>query len=123
MPKNKLGNTIEYINTEIEILQKLDHPSIVRYYEAYESEKYIYLVMEFCKGEELFDRLSANDAEPLTEANAWVLMQKLIQAINHCHANNIAHRDIKPENIMYSDENGSFTDIKLIDFGLAQSAE
>ena len=123
MPKNKLGNTIDYINQEIDILQKLDHPNIVKYYEAYESDKYIYLVMEYCEGEELFDKLSALDAEPLTEANAKVLMKKLLQAINHCHANNIAHRDIKPENIMFKEQNGEFTGIKLIDFGLAQSAE
>jgi serine/threonine protein kinase len=46
-------------------------------------------------------------------------MQKILMAINHCHAWGITHRDIKPENIMY----GSDGDIKLIDFGLSKALE
>jgi serine/threonine protein kinase len=46
-------------------------------------------------------------------------MQKLLRAINHCHAWGVTHRDIKPENIMY----GSDGEIKLIDFGLSRFLE
>ena len=46
-------------------------------------------------------------------------MQKLLRAINHCHAWGVTHRDIKPENIMY----GKDGDIKLIDFGLSKALE
>lgn len=35
---------------EVAILNKLDHPNIVKYYETYDDQKYIYLVMEFIKG-------------------------------------------------------------------------
>ena len=42
-------------------------------------------------------------------------MEKLVRAINHCHAQGIVHRDIKPENIMI----GKDDEIKLIDFGLS----
>lgn len=44
-------------------------------------------------------------------------MEKLLRAIIHCHALNIAHRDIKPENIMYDLKTEA---VKLIDFGLAK---
>lgn len=43
-------------------------------------------------------------------------MEKLMRAVNHCHANGIVHRDIKPENIMI----GKDKNLKLIDFGLAR---
>ena len=43
-------------------------------------------------------------------------MEKLLRAINHCHAHGIAHRDIKPENILVGNDN----EIKLIDFGLSK---
>jgi serine/threonine protein kinase len=44
-------------------------------------------------------------------------MRGVLQAINHCHANNVVHRDIKPENIMVNDED----ETKLIDFGLSKT--
>ena len=46
------------IQEEIEILTKLDHPNIVRYYETYIDEKYIYLVMEYIAGGELFEKIT-----------------------------------------------------------------
>jgi calcium-dependent protein kinase len=42
------------IYQEVDILTKLDHPNIVKYYETYDDEKYIYLVMEYIGGGELF---------------------------------------------------------------------
>lgn len=53
----------------------------------------------------------------MTEQKASLIMKKLLQAINHCHSNNVAHRDLKPENIMYSEDG---EDIKIIDFGLSK---
>jgi calcium-dependent protein kinase len=44
-------------------------------------------------------------------------MKGILEAINHCHANNVVHRDIKPENIMINDED----EPKLIDFGLSKN--
>ncbi len=47
------------IREEVKILTTLDHPNIVKYYQTYEDTKYMYLVMEFCPGGELFDRIAA----------------------------------------------------------------
>ena len=91
IPKNKLGNTIELIREEIEILRTLDHPNIIKYYESFESDKFMYIVMEYCSGGELFEMLTNEDQDHFTEQAAKNLMLKLFQAINHCHANNIAH--------------------------------
>jgi|TARA_B110001450_G_C17227316_1_gene322000 serine/threonine protein kinase len=56
--KNKLKDHLEAIQEEVGILTKLDHPNIVKYYETYVDEKYIYLVMEYIGGGELFEKIA-----------------------------------------------------------------
>ena len=90
---------MENIKSEIAILSKLDHPNISKYYETYESPKHIYLVMEYCGGVDLFDKIVTNK-DSFCEAKVADIMKCLFLAINHCHSNNVAHRDLKPENIM-----------------------
>ena len=43
---------------EVIFLRKLDSPNIVKYYETYEDDKYVYIVMEYCSGGELFDLIA-----------------------------------------------------------------
>lgn len=57
--KAKLGRRIEDIKHEVAILNKLDHPNIVKYYETYDDVKYMYLVMEYCPGGELFELIAS----------------------------------------------------------------
>lgn len=109
-------NELHIIRDEIKILSDLDHPNIIKYYETYESPNYIYLVMEYCQGCELFDKLT-NDHMQFTETECAKIMKSLFLAVNHCHSNGIAHRDLKPENIMYSEDGR----IKIIDFGLSMN--
>jgi len=45
--KSKIGDEIEQLKDEINILKSLDHPNIVKYYETYENSKYMYIVMEY----------------------------------------------------------------------------
>ena len=54
---------MQQVKDEIRILSSLDHPNIVKYYETYESPNYLYLVMEYCKGGMLFDKLTENRKE------------------------------------------------------------
>ena len=104
------------LREEINILYKLDHPNIVNYFETYDDKKFLYLVMEYVKGMELFDKITHKKNQKFGEKTAAKYMLQLFKAINHCHANGVVHRDVKPENIMITDND----DVRLIDFGLGK---
>ena len=52
------------------ILTTLDHPNIVKYYETYDDSKYMYLVMEYCQGGELFDKIASQENQNFNEKEA-----------------------------------------------------
>ena len=58
LDKHKLADNIDCIMEEVAILNRLDHPNIVKYFETYDDAKYIYLVMEYISGCQLFDKIT-----------------------------------------------------------------
>ena len=121
MQKKKIGDNLAKLKEEIKILAKLDHPNICKYYETYESPKHVYLIMEYCGGGDLFDKITSHkEGSQFTEQKAADIMKKLFLGINHCHSNGVVHRDLKPENIMYKAGEQGIDDIKIIDFGLSK---
>ena len=48
---------LEDLMREVEILSNLDHPNIIKFYETYHDEFYFHIVMELCRGKEVFDRI------------------------------------------------------------------
>jgi calcium-dependent protein kinase len=108
------------IKDEIKIVQILDHPNIVKYLETFENDKYIYLVMEYLEGGELFDRIDNDPNKVMVESEAVKILKKIFHAVNHCHSYDIIHRDLKMENIMYKSKHlGEDDEVKIIDFGLS----
>ena len=57
MNKEKMKTKLEYIAQELAILNQIDHPNIVKYFETYDDVKYIYLVMEYISGEQLLKKV------------------------------------------------------------------
>jgi len=107
---------VERFRQEIDIMKSLDHPNIVRLFETYEDGSDIFLVMEYCQGGELFERL-VNEGVFGEESTMWV-MRQVLEAVSYCHSRGVAHRDLKPENFLFLD-NETNSPLKLIDFGLA----
>ena len=114
---------LEKFEREINILIKADHPNIIKLYEIFESQRSLYLVMEECKGGEVFDRIIEHiqNKEMYSEKDAANMFLKVMSTIEYCHNHGICHRDLKPENLLYLNEGDEKNNpIKVIDFGLSQ---
>ena len=101
---------------EVSILKVLDHPNIVRVYEFFEDFSKFYIVMEQCRGGELFDDIIKS--KKYTEQQCAQIMKQLFSCISYLHSIKICHRDLKPENILFN-EKLDYHNIKLVDFGSA----
>ena len=119
--KSSTENHSSAINKEINILKDLDHPNILKVYEFYSSEKYIYIINELCTGGELFDKIV--DVKYFSESVACNIMRQLLSAVAYCHEKGVIHRDLKPENILIEsseEKDKEFFHIKVIDFGTCE---
>ncbi|VDM25221.1 unnamed protein product, partial [Hydatigera taeniaeformis] len=101
------------LRREVSILQKLNHPNIVRLLEIIENDEVICLVQEYANGGEIFDYLVAHGK--MHEKEARSKFRQLVSAIDYCHSRNIVHRDLKAENILLDSQ----LNVKVADFGLA----
>jgi len=116
LPNTKSG--MKHFKAERDVLLKLDHANIIKLYDSCESLDNEYIVLELCRGVELFEQIS-NDKYTITEERAARLVAIMIDAVMYMHSRNIVHRDLKPENVLFKtpEEN---SDIVLIDFGTAK---
>ena len=112
----KKNINMEDLLTEISIVSKLSHPSIMQVFEIFEDNTNVYIVSEYCKGGELFDIISEKGS--FSEKEACLIMQQLLSGICYSHQNGIVHRDLKPENILMEDKSHNLT-IKIVDWGCA----
>lgn len=104
------------LEREINILQRLNHPNVVRLYDVIKTEKYIGMVMEYANGGELFDYISEN--QYLSEAESAKFFSQLLNGVKYLHSHHIVHRDLKLENLLL-DQKG---DIVITDFGFANNS-
>ena len=117
---NPHNNTAEIIK-QINILKTLDHPNIIKVYEFYSTEKYIYIINELCTGGELFNKIV--EVKYFTESTACFIMRQLLSAVAYCHDKGVIHRDLKPENILIEnseEKDKEYFHIKIIDFGTCE---
>ena len=117
MNKHKLIQTYgncQLIHNEIEIHSKLNHPNIIRLYNASETEEEINILLEYAENGNLYSLIKKENG--LSENRAFNYFIQIVNAVYFLHQNNIIHRDIKPENILIGDNDK----VKLCDFGWAK---
>ena len=108
----------ELIQSEINILSKLDHPNVVKYFGTFEDDFYLHIMMEYLQGHDLFKIITLKDYTKIEEKDMSQIIYKLFKTLIFLHTKKIVHRDIKPENLLFSNKK-DYSTLKLIDFGLA----
>merc|ERR1712137_1410293 len=99
--KKNVGQDMNRLRIEIDILTKVKHPNIINLKEIMEDEDTLYIITELVTGGELFDKIVELGA--YTEADAAKLVARMVSAIDYLHSMNIVHRDLKPENLLLKD--------------------
>mmetsp|Transcript_9201 Transcript_9201/g.18089 ORF Transcript_9201/g.18089 Transcript_9201/m.18089 type:complete len:795 (-) Transcript_9201:181-2565(-) len=114
---------VNFVNMEKKVLSLVDHPLIAKLYFSFHDSRYLYLVMDLCKGGELQKYIRHRADEQLTrfgitnracsldETRFYV--SETIAALQHLHSLGFIHRDVKPDNILITESRH----IKLTDFG------
>ncbi|KAF0753540.1 hypothetical protein AaE_005674 [Aphanomyces astaci] len=95
------------VKTEVEIHLRLQHRNIVRLLEVYETESFLYLVMEKARHGTLKQLLMKERRFP--EALAAKLAHQIVRGIFFMHESGVVHCDIKPENVLLTDAAGPHT--------------
>ncbi|XP_011490241.1 cGMP-dependent protein kinase 2 isoform X1 [Oryzias latipes] len=104
----------EHMLFEKKILKAIQCDFIVRLYSTFKDTRYIYMVMDFCSGGEIWTKLK--EVGRFDEPIAVFCTACVVEAYAYLHKKNIMYRDLKPENLML-DQRGY---IKLVDFGFAK---
>ncbi|CAB3368114.1 Hypothetical predicted protein [Cloeon dipterum] len=106
-------SSLQKLFREVRIMKMLDHPNIVKLFQVIETEKTLYLVMEYASGGEVFDYLVLHGR--MKEKEARAKFRQIVSAVQYCHQKKIIHRDLKAENLLLDSE----MNIKIADFGFS----
>ncbi len=126
--KKKMSEkTMSYLEREVDILQMVQHPNIVKLYDIKMTENHYYLIFEYCNGGDLTSlrkKLGGKVPEPLVRH----ILSQLVAGLNALYQKNTIHRDIKLSNIFlhYESEATKAAQkplVKIGDFGFARLIE
>jgi serine/threonine protein kinase/Tfp pilus assembly protein PilF len=100
------------------IIDKLDHPNIIKIFERGEYHEKLFIVMEYVEGRTLAEKIEKDGMILLKDC--LHIMRQITAALIFIHDAHIIHRDLKPENIMIIEKDGVKDVVKLLDFGLSR---
>ena len=107
---------LKNIQSEIDIMKKVEHPNIVRLHDVYQTNNNMYIVTEFCEDGDLHSHLKKK--KRLSEEQASPFLRDILAGFQYLLQMGIIHRDLKPANILL--HNGR---CKISDFGFARDLE
>ncbi|KAG6590875.1 AGC protein kinase [Phytophthora cinnamomi] len=119
LDKSKLVQRKQVVHTltEKKVLERLGgHPFIVKLYSAFQTDRDLNFVLEYCQGGELFYHLQQQFSQKFDESTTRFYAAEVLAALRELHANGVVYRDLKPENVLL-DAQGH---VKLADFGFAK---
>ncbi|KAL7673804.1 hypothetical protein ACOME3_000084 [Neoechinorhynchus agilis] len=106
-------SSLQKLWREVRVMKKLWHPNIVKLFEVIETDRTLYLVMEYASGGEVFDYLVSHGR--MREKEARAKFRQIVSAVQYLHQKGIVHRDLKAENLLLDSE----MNIKIADFGFS----
>ena len=98
---------------EAQLLNKIDHPNIVKLYEIGTEQGIIFFTMEYVEGQSLAELM---DQYVFSEDHIAHFIIQMCQGLSVIHSNGITHRDMKPGNILVTEDG----QVKISDFGMAR---
>ncbi|KAK4686391.1 protein-serine/threonine kinase, partial [Tremellales sp. Uapishka_1] len=111
-------NKIKRALAEQEILATSNHPFIVTLFHSFQSQDYLFFVLDYCMGGEFFRALQTRPGKCLSEEHARFYAAEVVAALEYLHLNGYIYRDLKPENILLH-QSGH---IMLSDFDLSKQS-
>nr|XP_045233109.1 serine/threonine-protein kinase Nek5 isoform X3 [Macaca fascicularis] len=102
---------------EVILLAKMKHPNIVAFFNSFQENGRLFIVMEYCDGGDLMKRINRQRGVLFSEDQILGWFVQISLGLKHIHDRKILHRDIKAQNIFLS-KNGMVA--KLGDFGIAR---
>ncbi|KAK8869530.1 hypothetical protein IAR55_000096 [Kwoniella newhampshirensis] len=111
-------NKIKRALAEQEILATANHPFIVTLFHSFQSQDYLFFVLDYCMGGEFFRALQTRPGKCLSEEHAKFYAAEVTAALEYLHLNGYIYRDLKPENILLH-QSGH---IMLSDFDLSKQS-
>ncbi|MDQ7826128.1 MAG: tetratricopeptide repeat protein [Candidatus Eremiobacteraeota bacterium] len=113
------GQAVISLTSEKSLLERLDHPGIVKVEELFEEEGSFYLAMEYIEGENLLKKIPRSTKVFLSEKVVLEWTGQILDIFEYLHSQKppIIYRDLKPQNMILEASTGK---VKLIDFGIAR---